>query len=178
MKRQVIFSMVTLLAVITMVSCKKSTTAQTAVLNDMNDSINYALGYANGDGIKNYYMNSVDDENAAIKAFIDALDKAYKGGADANELYQLGMNIGASLKEQKQEGLMGESDLKFNYKLVKQGIEDGLNGSEWSSSEAQNYIQMAMMQIHEEKAKALLGDDPEDEEIIIEEEIIQFEEVE
>jgi len=158
MKRQFIFSMVTLLAVITMVSCKKNT-AQTATLSNMNDSINYALGYANGDGIKNYYMTSVEDENAAIKEFLEALDKAFNSDAEPDEMYQLGLNIATSLKQHEKDGLMGESTLKFNYKLVKQGLENSMKGSveDWSPSEAQTYIQTVLAQIQEEKTNALQG---------------------
>ncbi len=182
MKRQFIFSMVTLIAVITMVSCKKYT-AQTAVLNDKNDSINYALGYANGDGIKNYYMSSVEDEDAAIKAFIEALDKAFNSNAEPDEMYELGMNIGTYLKQQQKDGLMGEPDLKFDYKLVKQGLENGLTGTTegWSASDAQNYIQMAMMQMQAEKMGVLQNGMDEfdydfDDDLFIEEEVIEIEE--
>ena len=174
MKKQIIFLAVVLLASITMVSCKKNT-AQTAVLNDMNDSINYALGYANGGGIKSYYMTSVDDEKAAIDAFIKALDKAFTSDAEPDEMYELGLNIGSSLKKQQEEGLMGEADLKMNYKLVKEGLEDGLKGSieGWSANDAQSYIQTTMMQMQMEKASAN-APQGDDEELVIEEEIIEI----
>jgi len=171
MKRQFIFLTVATLTVLTMVSCKKHT-AKTAVLADLNDSVNYALGYANGNGIKNYYMSSVDDENAAIAAFIEALDKAFNDDAEPDEMYQLGMNIGSSFKQQEKNGLMGEADLKFNYKLIKQGLEAGFGTEDettWSANDAQNYIQTVMMQMQEEKMKAMQGDDT----FIIEEEIIE-----
>lgn len=171
MKKQFIFSMVTIVAVLMMVSCKKYE-AKTANLNDQNDSLNYALGYANGDAIKNYYMADVKSEDGAIKAFIEALDKAYKNDATPDELYQLGLNIGSSLKQQQKDGLMGDPDLKFDYKLVKQGLENGLQSTVegWSATDAQNYIQATMMQIQQEKLQA---EQPVEEEVIIEENIVE-----
>lgn len=178
MKKQIIFVLAALAAVITMASCKKHT-AQTAVLNDMNDSINYALGYANGDGIANYYMGSVDDKDkdAAIKAFIEALEKAFNSSEEPDELYQLGTNIGTSLKQQEKNGLMGDEKLKFNYKLVKQGLESGLKGAseDWTADEAQSYLEMTMMQIQNERMQASMQEDPAEDNLFIEEEIIEAE---
>lgn len=178
MKKQIIFTMAALVMASMMVSCKKYS-AQHATLNDQNDSINYALGYANGDGIKSYYMSSVEDQDAAIQAFIDALDKAFNSDADPDEMYQLGMNIGSSLKQQEVNGLMGEKDLKFNSKLVKQGLEAGLKGTNdstaWTASDAQNYIQTVMMQIQAEKAAK---EAEADKDVVVEEEIIETDSVE
>lgn len=155
MKKQIILSLAALTVAGMMSSCKKYS-AQTAVLNDQNDSINYALGYANGDGIKNYYMTDVKNQDAAIKAFIEALEKAYNSDAEPDELYQLGVNLGSALKQQEADGLMGNEDLKLNLKLVRQGLENGIKGTNdstaWSAADAQNYIQTTMMQIQAEKA--------------------------
>ena len=155
MKKQIIFSLAAFTAAGMMTSCGKYS-AQTATLNDQNDSINYALGYANGDGIKNYYMNNVDDQDAAIKAFIDALDKAYNSDAEPDEMYQLGLQLGTTLARQKAEGLMGNEDLKFDYDLAMQGMKQGIEGAAdstaWTPAEAQQYIQETMMQLQAEKA--------------------------
>ena len=161
MKKQIIFSLAAFTAAGMMTSCGKYS-AQTATLNDQNDSINYALGYANGDGIKNYYMNNVDDQDAAIKAFIDALDKAYNSDAEPDEMYQLGLQLGTTLARQKAEGLMGNEDLKFDYDLAMQGMKQGIEGvtdsTAWSPSDAQNYIQETMMQLQAEKAAKLAAE--------------------
>lgn len=161
MKKQIIFSLAAFTAAGMMTSCGKYS-AQTATLNDQNDSINYALGYANGDGIKNYYMNNVDDQDAAIKAFIDALDKAYNSDAEPDEMYQLGLQLGTTLARQKAEGLMGNEDLKFDYDLAMQGMKQGIEGvtdsTAWSPADAQNYIQETMMQLQAEKAAKLAAE--------------------
>ena len=55
MKKQSILSLVALVAIFVLTSCNKYE-AKTATLKTQNDSLNYALGLANGDGIKNYYL--------------------------------------------------------------------------------------------------------------------------
>ena len=45
-------------------------------LKTLNDSLNYTLGYANGDGIKNYYFKNLNTDQA-ITYFMKSLDVAY-----------------------------------------------------------------------------------------------------
>jgi len=156
MKKQIIFLAIALFASTTMISCKRQQHVPRAVnLSNMNDSINYALGHMNGSGIRSFYLNSIEDENAAIKAFIDALDKAFNSDVDMDELYQLGMQIGGALKQMEENGLMGDQELILNSRLLKQGLQDGVKGTaDWSAEDAQDFIQITMMQIQEERARA------------------------
>jgi len=150
MKKQSIFSLVALVAILMLASCNKYE-AKTCKLNNQNDSLNYALGLANGDGIKNYYLKT-DSTNKPIITLMKALDKAYSG-VDKGEMYKLGLQIGNSLKQQKAKGLMGDSTLKFEEGLVKQGLVNSLNGFNkgMTAKEAQDFIQKAMMRIQQEK---------------------------
>ena len=151
MKKQSILSLVALVAIFMLASCNKYE-AKTATLKTQNDSLNYTLGLANGDGIKNYYMKT-DSTSKPIIALMKALDKAYSAGADKGEMYKLGLEIGNSLKQQKAKGLMGDSTLKFNEKLVKQGLVNALNGYDkgMTAKQAQEFIQKTMMKIQQEK---------------------------
>lgn len=151
MKKQGIFTLVALVAIFVMTACNKYEAKKTD-LSTQNDSINYALGLANGDGIKNYYMQK-DSSDKAIKALVDAIDKAYKSGADEDEMYKLGLKIGNSFKQQKVSGLMGDSTLVFDAKIVKQGLVNALNGfgEGMTAQQAQEYIQATMMRIQNEK---------------------------
>jgi len=153
MKKQSILSLVALVAILALTSCNKYE-AKTSSLKTQNDSLNYALGLANGDGIKNYYMQK-DSSSKPIIALMKALDKAYKTGAEKGEMYKLGLEIGNSLKQQKAKGLMGDSTLKFDEKLVKQGLVNELNSFKegMTAQEAQAYIQKTMMKIQQEKMK-------------------------
>ena len=151
MKKQSILSLVALVAIFMLASCNKYE-AKTATLKSQNDSLNYTLGLANGDGIKNYYMKT-DSSSKPIIALMKALDKAYSSGADKGEMYKLGLEIGNSLKQQKAKGLMGDSTLKFNEKLVRQGLVNALNGYDkgMTAKQAQDFIQKTMMKIQQEK---------------------------
>ena len=151
MKKQSIFSLVALVAIFMLASCNKYE-AKTATLKTQNDSLNYTLGLANGDGIKNYYMKT-DSSSKPIIALMKALDKAYSTGANKGEMYKLGLEIGNSLKQQKAKGLMGDSTLKFNEKLVKQGLVNALNGYDkgMTAKQAHEFIQKTMMKMQQQK---------------------------
>ena len=89
----------------------------------------------------------------AMIALMKSLDEAFKGDANEDEMYKLGMQIGTSFKQQKKNGLMGDSTLVFNEKLVTQGLVNALNGFKegMSSAEAEEYIRKIMMEIQEIK---------------------------
>ena len=150
MKKQSILSLVALVAIFMMTSCNKYE-AKTTALKTQNDSLNYSLGLANGDGIKSYYMKT-DSGSKPIVALMKALDKAYKG-ANKDEMYKLGLEIGNSFKQQKAKGLMGDSTLVFNDALVKQGLVNALNGFDkgMTAKAAQEYIQKTMAKIQAQK---------------------------
>ena len=128
--------------------------AKEVKLSNLNDSINYTLGLSNGDGIKNYYMQNDSSENS-IKVFIEALDKAFKS-EKKDDNYNLGMQIGSSFKQQKTQGLMGDSTLKFNEKLVRQGMLNAMKGFKggMTPEEADEYIRKVMMEIQNKKMGA------------------------
>jgi len=161
MKKQSILSLVALVAIFVLTSCNKYE-AKTATLKTQNDSLNYSLGLANGDGIKNYYMKT-DSSSKQIIVLMKALDKAFKPGANKGEMYKLGLEIGNSFKQQKAKGLMGDSTLVFNDKMVKQGLVNALNGFKegMTAKEAQDYIQKTMMRIQNEKMKNQMPNMPQ-----------------
>jgi len=151
MKKQSIFTIVALVAIFVMSSCNKFE-AKEAKLSTLNDSLNYTLGLANGDGIKNYYMQK-DSTDKPIIALMKALDEAYKADVDQDEMYKLGLQIGTSFKQQKKQGLMGDSTLVFNDKLVKQGLVNALNGFKegQTPAEAEEYIRKVMTELQAKK---------------------------
>jgi len=152
MKKQSILSLVALVAILALSSCNKYE-AKTATLKNQNDSLNFAYGLAGGESLKGYYFKT-DSSDKRIKVLIDALDKAFKT-SDKGEMYSLGMEVGGAFKQQKAKGLMGDSTLKFNDKLVRQGLVNSLNGFKegMTAQQAQEYIQKTMMKIQQEKMK-------------------------
>lgn len=151
MKKQSIFTIVALVAIFVMSSCNKFE-AKEAKLSTLNDSLNYTLGLANGDGIKNYYMQK-DSTDKPIIALMKALDEAYKADVNKDEMYKLGLQIGGTFKQQKKQGLMGDSTLVFDEKLVKQGLVNALNGFKegQTPAEAEEYIRKVMTELQAKK---------------------------
>jgi len=153
MKKQSILSLVAFVAIFLLTSCNKYE-AKTVKLGTQNDSLNYTLGLANGQGIKMNMMQK-DSSDKSINALMKALDEAYKKTVNKNELFKLGVQIGNSFKQQKAKGLMGDSTLAFNPNLVKQGLINAMNGFDkgMTAKEAEAYIQKTMMKIQAEKMK-------------------------
>ena len=151
MKKQTVLSLVALVAIILFTSCNKYG-EKAVTLTTQNDSLNYTLGLANGDGIKANMMQK-DSSEKSIIALMKALDKAYKSGADKDEMYKLGVQIGNSFKQQKAKGLMGDSTLKFDDELVKQGLLNALKDYKegMTAKDAQAYIQKTMMAMQAKK---------------------------
>lgn len=134
-------------------------------LTNANDSINYAFGLANGNGIKNYYL-AKDTANAdSMKVKIASLLKGVREGmkgevSDYPELDEIGRNIGSALKEQKVAGLMGDSTLEVDMKLIRQGLINGLRGSQvtMTAEEAQLYVNNTMQNLQKIKVEKQYGE--------------------
>ncbi len=151
MKKQSIFTTVMFIAVIVFASCNKYEPAKVKLANE-NDSLNYVLGLANGDGIKSYYLRG-DSTDKPIEELLNALDKAFKQDGKTDEMYQLGVQIGSSLKQQKKNGLMGDSTLVFDSKLVIQGLVNGLKGFKegMTPDQADEYLRKIMTALQEKR---------------------------
>jgi len=150
---------VALVAAFAFSSCE-SNKAKMPTLKTQLDSLNYAFGLANGDGIKNYYIKG-DSAQKSIKALLDGLNEGMKGKVEkgSTELADLGTKIGTSLKDQQKSGLMGDSTLKVDIKLIKQGLINGLRGSkiQMTPAVAQEYLQKTMMVLQSKKMEKLYG---------------------
>ena len=159
MKKLNIILAVVLVAAVAFTSCN-SNKASMPTLKTQLDSLNYAFGLANGDGIKNYYIKG-DSAQKAIKSLMEGVNEGMKGKVekDNSELTDLGTKIGTALKEQKKSGLMGDSTLKVDIKIIKQGLVNGLRGSkvQMTAKEAQEYLQKTMSELQSKKMEKLYG---------------------
>jgi len=116
------------LAALAMVSCGNTYKAQTAEMSDMNDSVNFALGFANGTQIKAYQLAG-DSSDAAIAEFIDALDRGYNGKVEElSDIATVGQNIGQAVKSFEKKGLVEQPAWALNEKIFFQGLVNGLLG--------------------------------------------------
>jgi len=146
MKKINIFSVLIILIAFAIVSCNSNKPAKPVLKNQL-DSLNYAFGVANGDGIKNYYLQG-DSSDETIKSLIKGMNDGLKSKVEKEhlEISFLGTQIGSSLKEQEKMGLMGDSTLKTDINLIKQGLVNGLRGSniQMEPEEAKVYLQSTM----------------------------------
>lgn len=133
-----------ILAAMAMVSCGNTYKAQTIALENVNDSMNYALGVANGAQIKAYYLAN-DSSEEAITEFMDALCEAYAGKEELSEAAAVGKNIGEAIKASEEKGLADNAAWQLNEKVFFQGLVNGLNGEDgvMTTDEARNYFQTA-----------------------------------
>jgi len=159
MKKLNIFIAVAIVAVFAFSSCENNKT-KLPTLSSQIDSLNYAFGVANGDGIKNYYLKG-DSTDKAIKSLLEGFKEGMKGEIekDNTEMVDLGNKIGSSLKDQQKSGLMGDSTLKVDIEIIKQGLVNGLKGSniQMTAAEAQTYLQTTMQALQAKKMEAQYG---------------------
>lgn len=144
------FLLLALLAVFMMfASCSGGTGAKKVNLKNQEDSLNYALGIMNGEGIKaSYFQNDSSVKN--LSKFLKAADKTFKSSSK-DELYNYGRQVGGMLKQQKKSGLMFDSTLVFNETLIIQGLVNGMKGfgEGMTGEEAQMYLQTTMQKRQE-----------------------------
>ncbi|MBQ2291007.1 MAG: FKBP-type peptidyl-prolyl cis-trans isomerase [Paludibacteraceae bacterium] len=97
------------------------------------------------------------------------------------ELIDLGEQIGKSLKDQEQTGLIGISKLDCNYELIKQGLINGLLGEEtqWNSDSAYEYFNQTLMSIQygdsKKEGEDFLAENTKKEGVITTESGLQYE---
>lgn len=114
----------------------------TIVLNNELDSINYALGFLNGDGIAQQFITDEETKDATIKELVAAINKGLKNKVKNTQLVQMGETIGKQIKEQEAVGLVGVEGLSTDFELLKQGFVNGMNQefSQMTMEQANAYI--------------------------------------
>lgn len=146
-------------AIFVLSSCNSNKT-QMPELKTQLDSLNYAFGLANGNGIKQYYMQG-DTTGTAVESLLKGFDEGMKGSAKEEnaEMRDLGTRIGTALKEQTESGLLGDSTLKVNIELIKQGLINGMLKSDvqMKPEDAQMFLNTAMQKIQEKAAEQQFG---------------------
>ena len=126
MLRKVCISIIAFLS-FAMMAYSNEYTVQTVVLQNQNDSMNYALGVANGYHMKEYQLPSDSSATVAIIEFMDALQRGYNGEVETlSEGATIGKNIGQSIKSSEKVGLANNPAWTLNEKLFFQGFVNGL----------------------------------------------------
>ncbi len=142
MKKQNFLTIAIFASVVLFAACSGGTGTKEVTLKTQEDSINYALGVYNGNGLKDsHFANDSSEKNVA--AFMKALDEAYNAKT-GDQVYQYGVQIGKMLKQQKKDGLEFDSTLTFKPELVLQGVLNGVKNFKegMTPEDAQHYYQM------------------------------------
>ena len=128
------------------------------VLKNRTDSLNYAFGIYQGDGIKMYYLYN-DSTGERLKSLMKGIEDGMKKSVKYAELAGIGTNIGQSLKAQKEIGLFNNEDITVDFELIKQGLINGILAyDQMSPSEAEMYINTTMQELEEKKNEQLYGE--------------------
>ena len=113
------------LAIFSLSSCNNDVKPKEVSLNNLNDSLNYTLGHWQGEMIKAQQFAG-DSTNVQLNAFVAALDKAYKEEGEKKPMYDLGVQVGKYFADQLKSGMLGDSTLKADKKLLIQGFVNAL----------------------------------------------------
>lgn len=133
------------IAAMAMISCGNTYKAQEATLNNMNDSMNYALGLVNGAQIKMMYL-AQDSSKTTVVEFMQAMQRGYDGkNAELSEAAKVGRNLGHAIKMSEKTGLADNIAWQLNEKIFFQGLVNGimLDTIVWNAEDAGNYFQQA-----------------------------------
>jgi len=115
------------IATLAMISCGNTYKGQIVDLANQNDSMNYALGIANGSQIRMMYLRA-DSSMETITEFIDAMQAAYDGKVEeeTSQIVNVAKNVGHSIKMSEKTGLAENPAWTLNEKLFFQGLFNGI----------------------------------------------------
>jgi len=164
MKKANILLAIIFIVALSFTSCSNDK-AKLPSLKSQADSLNYAYGLANGNGIKQFYLakDSANKDSMRIKiaSLLKGINDGMKGKVDKKyaDLQSLGQQIGQTLKEQKKTGLLGDSTLKVDINLIKQGLVNSIKNKKTglTQQQATEYLQKTMQKQQEKKMAKQFG---------------------
>lgn len=150
---------INILAVILVFSSAFSAFGSAPVLNNRMDSLNYALGVANGNNVKMFYLSN-DTTGTAVESLLKGLNEALNNKSDYYELEVLASNIGDAMKKQNENGFMGIEGRTVNFDVFKQGLINGFRAydSQMAPQEANMYLQVESQKAREIELEKLYGE--------------------
>lgn len=160
MKKQNIFFSLVIVAAVVFSACTNSTKTKTPTLKTELDSLSYAFGVANGNGLKmNTFTGTGDSVNKKIDAMMRGLEEGLKAKEDNNPEITMTAGKFAEWMNAQEKAFLGDSALKFNYGLFKQGVVNGLHKTDKNMSieKIQEYVNKTMMARHSKKMEEKFG---------------------
>ena len=145
-----------------MTSCSDYKEKSVKLTSDL-DSLNYAFGYVNGKIIKDYHLQK-DTTGNGLKSLMKGIKDGLKQKEVAEEMKQavdLGSMIGNQLRTNT--NFYGDSTLTLDYQLLRQGLINGISGTDsaMSAEQAREYFNGTMEAIQTKKMEAQYKDNKE-----------------
>lgn len=161
MKKQNIFLATAITLIFALAACNGGgTSTKLPQLKTEADSLNYAFGLANGNDMKMMLAQDSDSVDYKVGRFIAGLKEGLAGTPDENPQFaEVGGQVGGWLNQQKTAGLMGDSTLKINYDLIRQGLINAIKGQKtnMTAQQAQEYVQKVMNERQEKRMMEKYG---------------------
>ena len=111
------------------------------------DSINYALGAANADGIRQYVLMADSADAEKVAQFCKGIEKSFKKQTPTERVASEGYRMGVSMKEEIKTGfLFNDSTIPAKSDLIISSFEAELNGHSgaMNAEEGMQYFQSLM----------------------------------
>lgn len=159
MKKQNILLAVAVTLIFALAACN-STSTKFPRLKTETDSLNYAFGLANGHDMRMMLAQDSDSVDYKTEKFIAGLKNGIAGKPDENPQFaEVGGQVGGWLNQQKSIGLLGDSTLKINYSLIRQGLINAIRGEKMNMTQeqAQEYVHKVMTERHEARMMEKYG---------------------
>ena len=154
----------TAIAAASMVSCGNSTPK--ADLKSDIDSLSYAIGMAQSQGLKDYLVNGLGIDTTYMDQFIKGLNEGANAGDDKKKAaYYAGIQIGQQISGQMVKGInmqvFGDDSTKtISLKNFMAGFVSGTTGKQglMTPEQAQTAAQTKMNEIHQKAMQSKYGD--------------------
>ena len=162
--KKLTFVAATAIAAATMVSCGNSTPK--ANLKSDIDSMSYAIGMAQSQGLKEYLVNGLGIDTTYMDAFIKGLNEGANAGDDKKKAaYYAGIQIGQQIGGQMMKGInqqaFGDDSTKtISLKNFMAGFVSGTTGTKglMTPEQAQTVAQTKMEEVHKKTMEAKYGE--------------------
>ena len=150
-----------LAAAMSLVSCGPSTPK--ANLQNEIDSLSYAMGVTNTQGLMDYATARLGVDSAHVSDFVNGIQEGTEGISDKQKANMAGMQIGQQLSGDMFEAInnqlfAGDSVNSLNKEKFLNGFIEGINGkSTTSAEEATDYVRSKAEAIQKDTVRTNLG---------------------
>lgn len=145
MKKNKLYLSAVIALTISLVGCNQTTTTvKIPTLKTEIDSLNYSYGLANAADLRYVVIQGEDSTGEKVQQLLAGVKDAMKG--ENSKMKTTGTQFGTWLNRQKKEGLLGDTLLKINYDLIRQGVVNAAKGkaTQMTVEQANEYLSKTM----------------------------------